>query len=114
MRMHRHVAMAGAAAVLLLSPAIEAAPPADSDLKYKDWFESLRQPGTGIPCCSIADCRLTAYRMSADGYEVPLDGRWIVVPADKVLNHIPNPTGRGVVCYSPPASIFCFIRATDG
>ena len=101
-------------ASLLLAGAARAAPPPDSNLQYKDWFESLRQPGTLALCCTISDCRVTAYRMSADGYEVPINSHWVRVPADTILNRTDNPTGNGVVCYTPPEHIICFVRATDG
>src|SRR6516164_2028992 len=34
-----------------------AAPPDNPDPALAPWFESLKQPGTGASCCSIADCR---------------------------------------------------------
>ena len=98
---------------LLLSLAAAAAPP-EGPLKYKDWFEGLRQPGTQAQCCSIADCRVKPYRMTADGYEVQLDDRWVRVPPEKILQRIDNPTGGAVVCYTPPEHIMCFVRATEG
>src|SRR5258708_1288769 len=88
-------------------------PSPDSDMTYKEWFEGLRQPGTHAHCCSIADCRTTAYRTTSDGYEVPINDRWVRVPSEKVLDRIENPTGKGVVCYTLPANILCFVRATD-
>ncbi len=53
------------------------------------------QPGTGISCCSIADCRQTDYRAAGDHYEALVQGRWISVPPEKVLDRTDNPTGRG-------------------
>jgi hypothetical protein len=44
-------------AILAFGPAL-AAPPDNFDPKLSPWFDSLRQPGTGAGCCSIADCRL--------------------------------------------------------
>lgn len=99
---------------MLILLAGSAAPPPDNNLQYKEWFESLRQPGTQALCCSISDCRMTNYRTNADGYEVPINNHWVRVPPDKVLNRIPNPTGHGVVCYTPPENILCFVRETDG
>jgi hypothetical protein len=38
---------------------IYAAPPPDSDGRFKDWFRSLRVPGShDMMCCSAADCRM--------------------------------------------------------
>ncbi|HUN50291.1 MAG TPA: hypothetical protein VMU42_04215 [Candidatus Sulfotelmatobacter sp.] len=93
---------------------VMAQPPPGSNLTFKDWFQSLQQPGTQSSCCSIADCHLTSYRTTANGYEVPINGRWIAVPPDRVLQHVANPTGSGVVCYLVPDDIMCFVRATEG
>jgi hypothetical protein len=61
----------------------------------------------------MADCRVTAYRTSADGYEALIDGDWRTVPPDKILQHIPNPIGRAVVCYTPRQGILCFVRPAE-
>jgi len=61
---------------LTLSQAAVAAPPDSPDPALAPWFESLKQPGTGAPCCSIADCRTVEFRQDRDGYEVFIDGRW--------------------------------------
>ena len=55
-----------AAAALLMTANAAAQPPPDADYKLAPWFQSLRQPGTGTSCCSIADCRTTDYRTSGD------------------------------------------------
>jgi len=78
------------------------------------WFESLKQPGSGYPCCSIADCRTTEYRMSATGYEVLLADGWVSVPEDRVLVGQTNPTGHAVVCRAPVSdAILCFVPASE-
>ena len=61
---------------LALSQAAVAAPPDSPDPALAPWFESLKQPGTGAPCCSIADCRTVEFRQDRDGYEVLIDSRW--------------------------------------
>jgi hypothetical protein len=61
---------------LALSQAAVAAPPDSPDPALAPWFESLKQPGTGASCCSIADCRTVEFRQDRDGYEVFIDGRW--------------------------------------
>jgi hypothetical protein len=98
---------------LVGGPAL-AQPPPGADLKYKDWFESLQQPGTHSYCCSISDCHMTAYRTTANGYEVPIGDRWVPVPPDKILDHVDNPTGHAVVCYLEPDEILCFVREAEG
>ena len=92
---------------------VQAAPPDNADPALAPWFQSLRQPGSGISCCSIADCRIATYRTSASGYEALIDDKWLAVPADKVLQHIDNPTGRAVVCYTPSLGILCFVRPAE-
>jgi|SRR5690242_16694071 hypothetical protein len=100
-----------------------AAPPPNTDLENKLWFESLTQPGgLHLPCCSIADCHLTTSRSSSAGYEALIEGAWRTVPADRVLQKISNPTGRAVVCYRRVVEplierseimIFCFVRPPE-
>ncbi len=91
-----------------------AAPPDGADPAMHGWFESLKQPGSGISCCSIADCRPVDYRLGADGYEALLDARWVRVPDDKIIRNKPNPTGRAQLCRSPiSGSILCFVPASE-
>lgn len=90
-----------------------AAAPEDADPALTPWFQSLRQPGTGISCCSIADCRMTDYRTSATGYEALIDNKWLTVPPERILQHISNPTGRAIVCYHPGTGILCFVRPSE-
>ena len=105
---------------LILNQAAVAAPPASPDPALAPWFESLKQPGTGAPCCSIADCRTVEFRQDRDGYEVLIDGRWkmsipfwLRVPPNRIIDGIDNPTNRGVVCFTPEAGILCFVRPTE-
>ena len=96
---------------ILSSPAV-AAPPPNADPTLAPWFQSLKQPGSGKSCCSISDCRVEPYRQTAIGYEVLLDGQWVPVPNDKILQRIENPIGRAVTCHSG-RTIFCFVRETE-
>jgi len=105
---------------LALSQAAVAAPPDYPDPALAPWFDSLKQPGTGAPCCSIADCRTVEFRQDRDGYEVLIDGRWRVslpfwlrVPPNRIIDRIDNPTNRGVVCFTPEAGILCFVRPSE-
>jgi hypothetical protein len=105
---------------LALSQQAVAAPPGSVDPALAPWFESLKQPGTGAPCCSIADCRTVEFRQDRDGYEVLIDGRWkmsipfwLRVPPNRIIDRIDNPTNRGVVCFTPEAGILCFVRPAD-
>ncbi len=94
---------------LLAAPPLRAAPPPDADPALAPWFNSLRQPGSGISCCSIADCRPVDYRTVGDHYEAFIDGEWRKVPPDKVLTRVDNPTGRAVVCWTKYSGIMCFV-----
>ena len=90
-----------------------AAPPENADPALAPWFQSLRQPGTGVSCCSLADCRIADYRTDGNGYEAFVDDKWLAVPPDRVLQHTDNPTGRAIVCYMPGRGILCFVRPAE-
>src|SRR5260370_21386495 len=66
------------AALLAASP-VNAAPPENADPALAPWFQSLRQPETGMSCCDIADCRPTEYRTVGDQYEVWIEDQWLPV-----------------------------------
>lgn len=90
-----------------------AQPPEHADPSLAPWFQGLRQPGTGVSCCSMADCRATDYRPGADGYEALIEGEWMPVPPDRVLHRVDNPIGRAVVCYVPGRGILCFVTPDE-
>ena len=99
---------------LLGFAASDAAPPENADPALHGWFESLKQPGSGVSCCSIADCRPVEYRLVAEGYEAYLDAKWVHVPDDRVLHGTSNPMARGIVCRSPiSGTILCFVPASE-
>jgi len=100
--------------IALVTGGSVAAPPENADPALHGWFESLKQPGSGVSCCSIADCRPVEYRLAPDGYEAYIDANWMHVPDDKVLHGMLNPVARGIVCRSPiSGSILCFVPASD-
>lgn len=101
------------AMTLLLAVAADARPPQDADPALAPWFQSLHQPGTGLSCCSISDCRPTEYRMNGDDYETWVEGTWLVVPRDKILQRTDNPTGHAIVCWTPQRGIMCFVRGAE-
>jgi hypothetical protein len=100
-------------ATLLAATPLQAAPPENADPALAPWFQSLRQPETGISCCSIADCRPTEYRTVDDGYEVWVNNQWLPVPPRTILQRADNPVGRAVVCWTPQRGIMCFVRGTE-
>lgn len=108
----------GVAVLALIVPALPrlatAEPPADADPALRPWFESLKQPGSGVSCCSIADCRPVTYRLAPNGYEALLDSGWVRVPDDRVLHNKYNPVGRAVLCRSPASGrIYCFVPGPE-
>lgn len=117
----RNIAIAvGLAVGLAVGQTAVAAPPEGFDPALVPWFESLRQPGTGAGCCSIADCRTAEFRQDRDGYEVLIDGRWklsvpfwLRVPPNRIIDRTDNPTNRAVVCFTPEAGILCFVRPAE-
>ena len=101
------------ACVLILSvPALAAAPPpgspqSDVMAPYAEWVRGLKNPTTGQGCCSLSDCRVVGYRLTAEGYEAFIDhqtfpgapDKWLKVP-DYVILHQENPTGFAVACWA--------------
>ena len=97
----------------LFTAAAEARPPPNADMSLAPWFQSLRQPGTGISCCSMADCRQTDFRIRDGHYQAMVEGHWESVPPDVILQRADNPTGRAVVCYTPFRGIMCFVKGPE-
>ncbi len=108
----KHVLMIGMALGLMMGSA-EARPPKNADMSLAPWFHSLRQPGTGASCCSIADCRQTDFRIKGGHYQAKVNGHWKTVPKHTILSRTDNPTGRAVVCYTPYVGIMCFIKGPE-
>jgi hypothetical protein len=101
------------AVFLVIARGALAAPPENADPTLGPWYQSLKQPGSGVSCCSIADCRQVDYRTEGDHYEALIDGKWLLVPPERVLAHETNPTGHGVVCWTPWQGILCFVTAAE-
>jgi hypothetical protein len=100
--------------LILVAGGLRAAPPEQANPELHGWFESLKQPGSGISCCSIADCLPVDYKMETEGYEALIEARWVRIPGDKVLHGKPNPTGRAILCRSPiSGTILCFVPAGE-
>jgi len=90
-----------------------AAPPDKADPALATWFRSLKAPN-GTACCAVADCRRVTHRVTANGYEVKIDGKWVAVPWERVLRQTDNPTGDAVVCRVPGTTlILCFVRPPE-
>jgi hypothetical protein len=109
--------------LLALSLACAVAKPpdgADPDSPLAHWYQSLAQPETGYPCCSVADCRTVQYRTAGDHFEAFIDRKsfgtsapddWLPVPSEHVLHRHDNPTGEAVVCWYN-GEIRCFVEGS--
>ena len=87
--MHRATVLVAGFSILALF--VVARPPPNADMSLAPWFQGLRQPGTGLSCCSIADCRPTDFRTNGNHYEAMVEGEWRVVPPHVILEQIENP-----------------------
>jgi len=77
----------------------------------RTWFHGVKSP-SGIPCCDIADGHRTDYDMRKNRYWVPINGTWMPVPPQAVINNSGNPVGDAIVWYSTYANqvvIRCFV-----
>lgn len=108
-----HRVLIVAAAFGSLSGSALAYPPPNADLRLEPWFQSLRQPGTGMSCCSMADCRPAEFRIQGGHYQALVMGKWQDVPPAVVLQRTDNPTGRAIVCFTPYRGIMCFVRGPE-
>ena len=78
-----------------------------------DWYQNLKQPGTGYSCCNgdtmHGDCRPTRAYLNDDGtWCAMIDGRWMPVPPSVVLKQL-APDGNSHVCAGKSGMIYCFI-----
>lgn len=113
-----------AAALALIAGVADARPPPGAPSPEAEWFRSLKQPGNGASCCSLADCHrvgvehvkvvdgkyfvlATREEFGADG-----DGEFHEIPDDKLIRGHGlaelggNPTGGWVICSMHGASGF--------
>lgn len=75
------------------------------------WFKNVMSP-RGILCCDIADGHRTNYDMRQNAYWVPINGKWIKVPEEAVIQNAGNPVGDAIVWYaqrSGDVTIRCFV-----
>lgn len=80
-----------------------------------DWYQELRQPGTGYSCCNgtingvEGDCRPTRAYLTEEGqWRALIDGKWVLVPPRAVLKQL-APDGNSHICASRSGMIFCFL-----
>jgi len=80
-----------------------------------DWYQELKQPGTGYSCCNgtingiEGDCRPTRAYLTDEGqWRALIDGKWVMVPPRAVLKQL-APDGRSHICASRSGMIYCFL-----
>ena len=56
------------------------------EMWHHGFYQTLIRPDTKTPCCNLTDCRPTSGRQVGDHYEVKVNGAWVSVPRDKILN----------------------------
>ncbi|MBV8191843.1 MAG: hypothetical protein JOY64_20640 [Alphaproteobacteria bacterium] len=83
-----------------------------------DWYQDLKQPGTGYSCCNgtangaEGDCRPTRAYMNDEGvWYALLEGRWVQVSPSVVLDQM-APDGRSHICANKMGRIYCFLRGS--
>jgi hypothetical protein len=70
----------------------------DHDKWHHEFYATLeRKDGSRMPCCSQNDCRPTQSRMVGNQYEVKVDGRWLSVPENTIIDVV-APDGGAHVC----------------
>lgn len=75
----------------------------------KKFFNELTAPN-GATCCSISDCGYIEndeFRIKDGHFDVWIEGQWITVPKDKVLDRNKSPQGKPVLCRRG-TTIYCF------
>jgi hypothetical protein len=97
---------------------------ARGDMRRWHWFDVLKQPASGAPCCNMTDCYRTEARQLVDGsWKAMLTEyrgtHWVAIPPDKVVKHPLSIDGEAYICNSlgmgyEDATIFCFIPPIPG
>jgi hypothetical protein len=103
----RHL-LAGLAPAVLLASALSA-----HAQDRASWFKSLKQPGTGISCCDISDCKRAEADWRGGQWHAVVDGEWTPIPREKELDK-QSIDGDAYVCSSPTRRIYCFIKPDFG
>ena len=52
---------------------------------HHSWYQAFRQPGTGMSCCNNSDCRPAQSRVTADGVQFLIAGKWITPEPSKII-----------------------------
>ena len=117
----RHVCVLGCAAVAVISVQTSYAqqhshPPQDMAVHEKFYSTWYMPDNPRKSCCNKADCYPTEIRMQEGNIFAKRreDGKFILVPPQKVERNRDNPDGRNHLCAPPPTAsyppdtVFCF------
>jgi hypothetical protein len=90
-------------------------PPQDQALHEKFYSTWHMPDNPGVSCCNSADCYPTDIKYIDDQIYARRreDGRYILIPPQKVERNRDNPDGRNHLCAPPPAlspldGVYCF------
>jgi hypothetical protein len=110
-----------ALAALALVPSPAAAqhhhPPQDAELHERFYSTWYMPDNPSRSCCNKADCYPTEIKMVGGSVYARRreDGKYILVPAQKIEQNRDNPDGRNHICAPPPTAVqyppdtvFCF------
>jgi hypothetical protein len=83
---------------------------------YRTWMMPDRPT---VSCCNDRDCYPTEARKIGDRWEAKRreDGKWLVVPPEKIEQNRDNPDGRNHLCAQPPEhgnGVHCFTLGAGG
>ena len=104
---HRHL-LAGLLSAFLLASLATA-----QGQDRASWFKSLKQPGTGVSCCDISDCKRAEADWRDGQWHAVVNGEWTPIPPEKELDK-ESIDGDAYVCSSPTRRIYCFIKPDFG
>ncbi len=65
---------------------------------HQEFYSKLRQPQTGISCCSQRDCRPAQHRQTNQGHEFLINGEWVNVAQTKIIDNKLTPDGQSHWC----------------
>lgn len=110
--------LAAAALVFLASPAAaqHQHPPQDQALHEKFYSTWYMPDNPARSCCNNADCYPTEVKVAGGNVYARRreDGKYILIPPQKIEHNRDNPDGRNHLCappptgYHPPDTVFCF------
>jgi hypothetical protein len=99
------------------NPAVLHRHPPQDQLLHKKFYSTWHMPDNPtVSCCNDADCYPTEIKY-ADGKIYAKrreDGKYILIPPEKVERNRDNPDGRNHLCAPPPSvsspsdTVFCF------